>query len=305
VKLSQECTGTADFLIRSRLAGLSAFREFVTGSIGRAEFQNALTAERPEDWGLNEDQFNLATRLSVDDESAVDGMLARLHSDGILPKSGYDKERFAQFRDRVAAELDHGDHLTFIFPEEARLLYAVAEITAPARVLFLGSYYGYWAIWALPAIAAAGGTAVLIDPDAEVLDLSAANTLRLGYAGVCTFVCEDAVAYLEREPTGCDFVVLDAEGPTAEGPADRRGKAIYGPLTAVVTPLLRPGGLLLAHNILLDNLTDNNYFAGRIAHNIKQFTEFSRILERHYDRALNLPTSEGTGAYRRAVQDTG
>jgi predicted O-methyltransferase YrrM len=232
-------------------------------------------------------------------------MLIRLRSEGLLPRCDYDEERFAQFREHVTRAFNHGDHLTYIFPEESRLLYAVAEITAPTRTVFLGSYYGYWAIWALPAIAAAGGSAVLIDPDPEVLDLSAANVGRLGYADICTFVCEDGVVYLERERANYDFAVLDAEGPVAEGPADRRGKAIYGPLTAAVTPLLQPGGLLLAHNILLENLTDNGYFARRIASNIEQFVVFSRILARDYDLALALPTSEGVGVYRRAFRDAG
>ncbi|MEV4335181.1 class I SAM-dependent methyltransferase [Streptomyces sp. NPDC049597] len=304
MKSPQKFAGTADSLIRSRLAGLPAFKEFQAGSIGRAELQSALAAERPEDWGLNEDQLNLATRLCVDDESAVDRMLVRLHSEGLLPGTGYDKDRFERFRDRMDAEFDHGGHLTYIFPEEARLLFAVAEITAPARTVFIGSYYGYWAAWALPGIAAAGGTAVLIDPDADVLQLSADNLRRLGYSDVCTFACEDAAARLERELAEYDLVVLDAEGPAAHGPANRRGKAVYGPLTAAVTPWLRPGGLLLAHNVLLENLTDNGYFAGRIARNVEQFTGFSRIVERYYDRALDLPTSEGVGAYRRGGGDT-
>ncbi|WP_435601882.1 diiron oxygenase [Streptomyces sp. bgisy130] len=298
----RESSGAVDSLIRSRLRDITALTEFSNGVISRECLQEAITEQKPEDWGVNEDQLNLATRLAVDEESMVDELLKQLHTTNVITGADYDREKFDRYRSRVAAKFQHEGNATYIFPEEARLLYAVAEIMAPSRVLFMGSYYGYWAAWALPGIVAAGGEAILIDPDQRALDLSVDNMRRLGYADFCTFVCEDAIAYLERNRALCDLAVLDAEGPISEGPVDRRSKAIYGPITSALTPRLRAGGVLLAHNILLTNLTDNAYFEQKIAKNCEQFAEFFGLVARHYDRALTFPTSEGVGVYRRATE---
>ena len=65
------------------------------------------------------------------------------------------------------------------------------------------------------------------------------------------------------------------------------------------TPALRPGGLLVAHNMLLENLTDNPYFVGRIERNRQQYARFHEHLDEHYDARCVLSTSEGVGVYRR------
>ncbi|HEV2376042.1 MAG TPA: class I SAM-dependent methyltransferase [Streptosporangiaceae bacterium] len=262
-----------------------------------------VSQQRPEDWSLNTDQLNLATRFPADEEHAVAVILDDLAADGVLATAAYDADGYLSHADRVAEHLRHGGYLTYIFPEEARLLYAVADIVRPRRTLFVGSYYGYWAAFAMPGIAAAGGTAVLIDPNPEVLGLSRENLDRLGYGGRCQFVCEDAATYLRRQPEGCDLVVQDAEGPKTGADPDRLGKAIYYPLTVAATPLLRPGGLMVAHNIMLSNLTDNDYFRGKVAHNHGELALFHRYVDKHYDRVKDFPTTEGVGIYRRADTD--
>jgi predicted O-methyltransferase YrrM len=291
--------GTAAELIRGRLSGLSEFGDYLAGRLTREDFQAVVDGLVPAAWGLNTDQLNLATRFPVDEEHLVDTSLSALAASGLLTGDRYPQRDFAAHRDRVAAAYHHADRLTYIFPEEARLLYAITYLTRPRRALFLGSYYGYWAVWALPGIVAAGGRAVLIDPDPDVLALSRKNFEVFGYADHCDFVCDDAVAYLTADARGCDMVVLDAEGPVDEGPADRRGKAIYHPLTAAATPRLALGGLLVAHNILLDNLSGNAYFADRIEANRRQFSAFLPYLREHYDVRYEIPTTEGVGVYRR------
>ncbi len=291
--------GTAHRLVCDRLSDLPAFAEFRGGRLSRSEYQRVIDTLRCSEWGLNEDQLNLSTRFPQDEPSLVDGMLSTLAGDGTITSTAYPSASFAAYAADVQERFSHGANLTFIFPEEARFLFALAHVAAPAATVFLGSYYGYWAIWALPGIVAASGHAVLIDPDPDVLDLSRTNIERFGWADHCSFVCEDAAAYLERVPQGFDLAVLDAEGPHAVGPPERRAKAIYGPLTETVTPLLRPGGLLVAHNVLLGNLTDNAYFRRSIARNEAQLERFLGCLARDYEAPHTFDTTEGVGVYRR------
>lgn len=291
--------GTAHRLVCERLSGLRAFEDFRAGRLSRSDFQHAVDGLRCDDWGLNEDQLNLATRFAHDGAATVRDMLTTLSHDGAIASPEYPEAEFDAYEAQVERRFVHGPNLTFIFPEEARFLFALAWIAAPQRTVFLGSYYGYWAIWAMPAIAAAGGHAVLIDPDAAVLELSRANMERFGYADRCTFVCADAAAHLHSTSDGYDLAVLDAEGPHDEGPPDRRAKAIYAPLTEAVTPRLRPHGLLVAHNVLLDNVTDNAYFRRSIARNRRQFERFLGYVARTYDVRRTFATSEGIGVYRR------
>jgi predicted O-methyltransferase YrrM len=153
-------------------------------------------------------------------------------------------------------------------------------------------------VWALPGIARAGGTATLVDIDPVVSATASRNFATLGIAGHVEVVVDDAIAYAARLPT-VDLAVLDAEGPKDNCPDELRDKAIYGPITAAVTPNLRPGGLLVAHNMMLDNLSDNAYFAERIADNRRQFARFEARVSEAYDARCLLATTEGVGVYRR------
>ena len=75
---------------------------------------------------------------------------------------------------------DHGPFRTYIYPEEARLLFAIADILRPKAAIFLGSYYGYWARAPLAVIARHGGRAVLVDPDPQAQAVARRNLKSAG-----------------------------------------------------------------------------------------------------------------------------
>jgi len=286
--------------IDEALRDFPAYQRFRRGEMSRAEFTTWLAedAPRPEDIGLDADQLNLSSRFPIDERAYVTAALEELVGAGLLPRAEYPDAEFDELRRAVAERFAHGGRSTYIFPEEARLLFALAHIVAPARAVFLGSYYGYWAVWAVPGIAAAGGTATLVDIDPEVSATARANLSALGMAGSVDVVVDDAIAYASNV-SDVDLAVLDAEGPKEDAREELRDKAIYGPITAAVTPNLRPGGLLVAHNVLLENLSDNRYFAGRIDDNRRQFARFETHLREGYDARCLLSTTEGIGVYRR------
>lgn len=248
---------------------------------------------------LNEDQANLSTRFPRDERTFVADILRDLRDSGMTPSHEYSENDFRDFRRQLDAGYDHRDLMTYIFPEEARLLYALTQVSQPKNVLFLGSYYGYWAAWAMPGIMAAGGHATLVDIDPTAMESARANFERAGFAAHASFVVADATR--PCGPPDADLVVIDAEGPKEGGPEELRDKAIYAPIMRANSALLRPGGLLVAHNMLLHNLTANPYFRRKIAHNQVQYAAFQRHLDGEYDLHRVVPSTEGVGIYRKAL----
>lgn len=293
-------SGTAHAVIDTALRNHVEYRNFRDGLMSREDYSRWVESQFDEltELGLNRDKQNLSTRLPADDHACVTNALATLAADGVVAGSEYSRKEFEEFAEAVAEKWDHGDRTTFIFPEEARLLFAMAHQVRPRNAVFLGSYYGYWAIWALPAVAAAGGRMTLVDVDPDVMALAERNIAALGYAHLVDFVVADATEYA-RTLSDVDLCVLDAEGPLDAPDPDLRDKAIYYPHTRAVSHALPEGALLVAHNVLLENLTDNSYFAGRIANNTAQFAKWTAHLDEYYDAHRVFPTSEGVGVYRR------
>jgi predicted O-methyltransferase YrrM len=303
--IQRTTVGVAYDIIDGALRDVPEYQAFRGGLLSRAAYCAWLNsgALRPEDVGLNEDQFNLSTRFPVDERAFVAEVLEGLRQDGVIAATDYPEDEFAALRERVARQFAHEDRTTYIFPEEARLLFALCHLLAPRRTVFPGSYYGYWAVWALPGIRAAGGTATLIDIDPDTMALAERNLTALGLADGVEFATTDAIAHgLALDPV--DLCVLDAEGPSPHSAPegidpDLIDKAIYFPIMEATTPALRPGCLLIAHNMLLGNLTENRYFSGRIANNRAQYARFHGHLDAHYDLQRLVPSSEGVGIYRR------
>ena len=159
---------------------------------------------------LNEDQRNLSTRFPLDDRQCVAGLLDDLVAADIIPSAVYPEDEFDDYREQVVALATHDGRITYIFPEEARLLYALAHVLRPQRTAFLGSYYGYWALWAMPGIVAGGGTVTLVDVDPAVMAIAERNFAAMGWADVTDFVVADAIEVAPRLHD-VDLCVLDAE----------------------------------------------------------------------------------------------
>jgi predicted O-methyltransferase YrrM len=287
-------------LIEDALRDVQHYLDFRASALSRDDYATWMSANGEALVGtlLNEDQRNLSTRFPADARQLVAGVLRDLLQAGIVESVTYPEQDFEGYWRRVTERADHGGRVTYIFPEEARLLYSLAHIIRPKKTVFLGSYYGYWALWAMPGIVAAGGTATLVDIDPAVMAIAERNFTTLGWAHATEFVVADAIdrAGALRD---VDLCVLDAEGPKDAPDPDLRDKAIYYPIMRAATPAIRPGGVLVAHNMLLENLTANRYFEDRIDVNRRQFAKFLPHLEEFYDRRCVFPTSEGVGVYRR------
>lgn len=293
--------GTIHTTITSALSTFTPFQDFRSGRLTRDEYVAILDRDEAlmTGFGLNRDQFHLSGRFPLSEEAYVDTILADLQQRGAIATTAYDKAAFTAFRQRVTREFDHGAFSTYIFPEEERLVYALSEISKPVSAGFFGSYYGYWAIWTMPALARSKGKAWFLDLDDRVNRLGVANFTRLGYQDLVHFVTADAVAFLTSDATTYDFALIDAEGPEQHADPDYRKKYIYYPIFKACLPRLRPKALVAVHNMLLSNLSSDRYFQERIVVNQQQFHKLTPFIAQHFPIRNEYPTSEGVGVYRR------
>ncbi|WDD94058.1 class I SAM-dependent methyltransferase [Burkholderia sp. FERM BP-3421] len=295
-------TGPIFELLDAVLRDSPEYRGFRAGERSRAEFSAFLERIRPDliEQGVPANDVHFAKRFPASIDAAVDTAFAELASMRlVLPAD------FRQTGARVAAYLrggfDHQGLGTYIYPEEGRLLLAIALAFRPRRTVFLGSYYGYWAAWALPAIVACGGEAVLVDPDPRVAEVARASLARLYPEARVDVVCDTGEHYLSRGGEPFDLVVLDAELPRDHPDPTRRGKGLYAHLLRAALPRLAARSLLVCHNILFRDHSGCPFFDDMIARNREELGPFLDLVADEYDCFVECPTTEGVGVGVRAA----
>jgi caffeoyl-CoA O-methyltransferase len=150
--------------------------------------------------------------------------------------------RLAGSPDPVEAEMrryaDERDGFPVVGPTLGRLISQLSQLVHARRIFEVGSGFGYSAFWFARAMDS-GGTVTLTDFDRENLDRAKAWLLEAGLLDRCRFEpAGDGLEALARAEAGLDIVFLDGE------------KAEYPRALAVALPKLRPGGLVLADNVL-------------------------------------------------------
>ena len=296
-----QVSGTIHNYIERILTKYPIYSAFRSGHLTREDYYTQLKAIAPElkEQGLSEDMINLSTRFPLDEEKHIDDILLDLKEKGVIETTSYDKEDFLKYRENIYSNYQHENFYTFIFPEEERLIYALTQIIHPKSVIFLGSYYGYWGIWAMPAVQASRGTAYFVDVDQEVNKLAEINLKKFGYQDCSYVFTQDAVEFMQQRQIHYDFAVLDAEGENDHPDPDYRGKAVYYPLIRECSKYLLSFGNVICHNILLKNLIDNSYFEQKIQKNMQDFSKFIPFVQTNYSVVLDYSTSEGVGIFRK------
>jgi hypothetical protein len=169
-------TGPIFDIAYSVLKSRSEYHAFLNGGT-RDEFSAFLDVIAPDliAAGLPAEDVHFAKRYPRSAALFVRDTLQTLMARGLLPGSAYDEVWYETLSTEITASYYHGTFRTYIYPEEARLLFAISDIVRPKSVVFLGSYYGYWAHAALSAIARYGGRAVLVDPDPRSQEVARYN----------------------------------------------------------------------------------------------------------------------------------
>lgn len=121
--------------------------------------------------------------------------------------------------------------------EDARLLRILVESIHARHVVELGTSNGYSAIWICLALRTTGGKLTTHEIDARRAALARGNFKRAGVDKIVTLVEGDAHVEVTKLKEPIDLLFIDAD------------KAGYLDYLNKLSPLVRPGGLIVAHNM--------------------------------------------------------
>jgi len=292
-------TGPVSEQLLATLAELPLFCDYRDGKISHAEYVAGLDANSSElEQRLGGERIMrlVASRYPRDMMAHVLEAFHDLRAQGFV-EGEPDGDELRAFWELLRAQYDHRQKRTFIQPNEGGLAYVLSMAKRPKHMVTIGSYYGYWAVWAMPGVEAADGDAALIDPNPEVCALAQRNFATLGYAGrtrVLNAKGEDVIGDL---PDGIDFVMLDAAvGRDHPDPA-YRGKGIYALFAEMILPKMAGGGLLLAHNDYRPPVGGNPLSKPYIESQAKRLKRFHAFCDAHFRKGVTLDTPDGLGVY--------
>jgi caffeoyl-CoA O-methyltransferase len=150
------------------------------------------------------------------------------------PKSNTSEEK------RVLAVLEdvYRNHRYLSVPEDdGRLLRILTEAIGAKHVVEVGTSTGYSGLWILLALMRTGGRLTTYEIDRGRHELARQNYERAGLLKQATLVLGDAHVEITKLKDPLDLVFIDAD---KEGYPDYLNK---------LAPLVRPGGLIVAHNM--------------------------------------------------------
>ena len=123
-----------------------------------------------------------------------------------------------------------------VTPEDGRLLRVLTEAVGAKHVVEVGTCTGYSGLWFCLVLRATGGRLTTHEIDDHRASLARENFKKAGVDHLITLVEGDAHKTVTRIKGPIDILFLDA---------DKRGNLDY---LNKLLPLVRPGGLILAHN---------------------------------------------------------
>jgi predicted O-methyltransferase YrrM len=131
-------------------------------------------------------------------------------------------------------------------PEEGAYLRDLAEKVHAKEALEIGTSNGYSSIWIGMGLRKEGGHLLTLEIDEGRAKLAQANFRAAGLDSVITLKLGDALKEVPKLRGPHDFVFIDA------------WKQDYVKYLDMVIPIVRPGGVIVAHNVtdLREELTD-------------------------------------------------
>ena len=148
----------------------------------------------------------------------------------------------ARLEDEDRAERDAGvppaQRSRQVATTTGRFLFALAASQAGIEVLEIGGSRGYSSIWLAAGARLLGGRLLLLENDPEKCGAWRANVAAAGLDEWAELIEGDAFVTLAGTEDTFDLVFLDAE------------KDDYEALFALARPLLEPGGLVVADNVI-------------------------------------------------------
>jgi predicted O-methyltransferase YrrM len=128
---------------------------------------------------------------------------------------------------------------------DGRMLRLLTEAVGAKHVVEIGTSTGYSGLWFAMALKATGGRLTTFEYDSGRAALARKHFEQAGVADIVTIVEGDAHEKVKSVRGPIDVVFIDAD---KEGYPDYLQKLL---------PLVRPGGLILAHNIDMAEVRDH------------------------------------------------
>ncbi|MGD0000855.1 MAG: class I SAM-dependent methyltransferase [Bryobacteraceae bacterium] len=172
------------------------------------------------------------------------GMSARAqtHSDALAPEGvEYPPLAHSDAEKRILATISEvvqkGELYANVPAIDGRMLRVLAEATGAKQVLEIGTSTGLSGLWFAMALRTTGGRLTTLELDPHRAALARAHFKKAGVDSLVTLIEGDAHQNIAQVKGPLDIVFIDAEKP---GYVDYLNKTL---------PLVRPGGLILAHNV--------------------------------------------------------
>jgi len=152
----------------------------------------------------------------------------------------------ARALERLRWMRENEGNLWNVNPDEGAFLRSLAEKVQAREALEIGTSNGYSSIWIGMGVRKEGGHLLTLEIDEGRAKLARANFLAAGLDSVITLKLGDALLEVPKLHGPYDFVFIDA------------WKQDYVKYLNMVIPMVRPGGVIVAHNVtdLKEELTD-------------------------------------------------
>jgi len=201
----------------------------------------------------------------ADEGAAVDTILARLNSDGVVgDEADYARDCFEALRREVKATFEVPD--TTISPVMERLLYMLACVRRPRRILALGIFCGNTLVWSVGPTCGSENVfhadhCLGVDIKADAIALARKNFAKLPNSEHVELLTEDGLDTCRRIAPGIDYLYLDADDKT-------HGKGLYLLMLNALYPKLADDAWVLAH--------DTRYPRAGFPEQLKEYLAFVR-----------------------------
>jgi predicted O-methyltransferase YrrM len=134
-------------------------------------------------------------------------------------------------------EMRRGERYVNVSETDGRLLRLLTESVGAKRVVEIGTSTGESGVWLALALRTTGGQLFTHEIDSHRAEIARSNFEKAGVQKLVTLIEGDAHETVRQHKKPIDVVFLDAD---KEGYIDYLDKLL---------PLLRPGGLIIAHNM--------------------------------------------------------
>jgi len=170
--------------------------------------------------------------------------------------------------------------LPLVYPDTGALLHTLARSCGARRILEIGTAIGYSTLWMATALLQ-DGALITMEYDAARASRAREHFAAAGYGDRVNVIVGDATRFLHKVAGPFDLIFQDSD------------KKLYEPMLDRLIELLRPGGLLVADNVLWNGEVIPGYvdekkyseadtaaivsFSQRIANDPRLYTSFLQV----------------------------